>query len=267
MPVIAAAHAGRLLPHGARGLPHGGEVHDAGDRALGRLPREQRRALADPRRRRPRAHARSSTPTRSTSASFQPYSRDPETLARPWAIPGTPGLEHRIGGLTKQDGSGNVTYDADNHAQDDRAARSRRSTRIARHRCRPSRSTGPTRGELLVVGWGGTHGAITAAVEEAREDGLAVSQVHLRHLNPFPTNLGEVLARFEKVLVPELNDGQLAMLLRAEVPRRRPGAHQGRRPALQGRPRSASASTRCSIADRLRRGSPDEPWQPTRQSS
>ncbi|MBJ21666.1 MAG: 2-oxoglutarate ferredoxin oxidoreductase subunit alpha [Deltaproteobacteria bacterium] len=145
---------------------------------------------------------------------FQPYARDPETLARPWAIPGTPGLEHRIGGLTKQDGSGNVIYDADNHAKMIEL-RKQKIEGVA-DSIPPIEIDGPHSGELLVVGWGGTKGSITAAVEEARAEGLAVSQIHLRHLNPFPSDLEEVLRRFEKILLPELSDGHLAMLLRAK---------------------------------------------------
>ena len=145
---------------------------------------------------------------------FQPYSRDPETLARPWAIPGTPGLEHRIGGLTKQDGSGNVSYEADNHAKMIEL-RKQKVEGIA-NSLPPLEINGPDSGELLVLGWGGTKGSITAAVEEVRKDGLDVSQVHLRHLNPFPNDLGDVLKSFKKVLLPELSDGHLALLLRAK---------------------------------------------------
>ena len=145
---------------------------------------------------------------------FQPYSRDPETLARPWAIPGTPGLEHRIGGLTKQDGSGNVSYEADNHAKMIEL-RKQKIDGIASS-LPPIEINGPDSGELLVIGWGGTKGSITAAVEQARKDGLDVSQVHLRHLNPFPNDLGDVLKSFKKVLLPELSDGHLALLLRAK---------------------------------------------------
>lgn len=145
---------------------------------------------------------------------FQPYSRDPETLARPWAIPGTPGLEHRIGGLTKQDGSGNVSYEADNHAKMIEL-RKQKIEGIATS-LPPIEINGPDSGELLVIGWGGTKGSITAAVEQARKDGLNVSQVHLRHLNPFPSDLGDVLKSFKKVLLPELSDGHLALLLRAK---------------------------------------------------
>jgi 2-oxoglutarate ferredoxin oxidoreductase subunit alpha len=145
---------------------------------------------------------------------FKPYSRDPETLARPWAIPGTPGLEHRIGGLTKQDGTGNVSYDATNHGRMIQL-RKEKIERVAND-IPPIEVSGPDSGELLVVGWGGTKGSITAAVEAVREEGLEVAQIHLRHLNPFPSNLGEVLRRFKKVLLPELSDGHLATLLRAK---------------------------------------------------
>ena len=144
---------------------------------------------------------------------FQPYRRNPETLARPWAIPGTPGLEHRIGGLTKEDISGNVVYGPDNH-QRMIDLRAQKVEGIADH-IPLIEVDGPDQGELLVVGWGGTFGPITAAVEEARAQGHPVSQIHIRHLNPFPSNLGDVLGRFKRVLCPELNEGQLAMLLRA----------------------------------------------------
>jgi 2-oxoglutarate/2-oxoacid ferredoxin oxidoreductase subunit alpha len=145
---------------------------------------------------------------------FQPYLRDPQTLARPWAIPGTPGLEHRIGGLTKQDVTGNVSYDADNHGKMI-ALRKAKIEGIAND-LPPIEINGPDSGEVLVLGWGGTKGSITAAVEAVREQGLSVSQVHLRHLNPFPKDLGDVLRRFKKVLLPELSDGHLALLLRAK---------------------------------------------------
>jgi 2-oxoglutarate ferredoxin oxidoreductase subunit alpha len=143
---------------------------------------------------------------------FAPYSRDPRTLARPWAIPGTPGLEHRIGGLEKQDGSGNVSYDPVNHARMIHL-RAEKVARIAQD-IPPLEVHGePEGGALLVLGWGSTAGAITGAVNLARREGLRVARAHLHHLNPFPSNLGEVLARFERVLVPEMNLGQLALLL------------------------------------------------------
>jgi len=145
---------------------------------------------------------------------FLPYDRDPETLARPWAIPGTPGLEHRIGGLEKSDRTGHVSYDPQNHDAMVRL-RAEKVARIARS-LPEVEVDGPDRGGLLVLGWGGTQGAIIEACDEARRDGLSVSRLHLRHLNPFPPNLGEVLSRFERILVPELNLGQLSRLLRAE---------------------------------------------------
>jgi 2-oxoglutarate ferredoxin oxidoreductase subunit alpha len=145
---------------------------------------------------------------------FKPYARNPETLARPWAIPGTPGLEHRIGGLSKENITGNVSYDAKNNETMVRL-RAEKVARIA-NAIPPVEVDGPDSGELLVVGWGGTQGAITSAVEAARREGLTVSSLHLRHLNPFPANLGEVLRGFRRVLVPELNLGQLVRLLRAE---------------------------------------------------
>ncbi|MFB3118612.1 MAG: 2-oxoglutarate ferredoxin oxidoreductase subunit alpha, partial [Myxococcota bacterium] len=145
---------------------------------------------------------------------FQPYARNPETLARPWAIPGTPGLEHRIGGLAKEQTTGNVSYDPENNEQMIRL-RAEKVARIAVD-IPPIEIDGPESGELLVVGWGGTFGAITAAVEAARVDGKPVSSIQLRHLNPFPTNLEQILRRFDKILVPELNQGQLVRLLRSE---------------------------------------------------
>jgi 2-oxoglutarate ferredoxin oxidoreductase subunit alpha len=145
---------------------------------------------------------------------FFPYARDPETGARPWAIPGTPGLEHRIGGLEKEQRTGNVSYSPANHA----AMGAQRAEKVARvaQEYPPTEVDGPDRGELLVVGWGGTCGALTAAVEEARADGLDVAHLHLRYLNPFPSDLGDVLRRYRKVLVCELNAGQLWRMLRAE---------------------------------------------------
>jgi 2-oxoglutarate ferredoxin oxidoreductase subunit alpha len=144
---------------------------------------------------------------------FYPYNRDPETLARPWAIPGTPGLEHRIGGIEKQDITGNVSYDPENHMHMVKI-RAEKVARIADD-IPELEIFGESEGRLLVIGWGSTYGAITSAVEEMQARGKSVSSVHIRHLNPFPRNLGEILGRFDRVLVPELNMGQLAMLLRA----------------------------------------------------
>lgn len=145
---------------------------------------------------------------------FLPYQRDQDTLARPWAIPGTKGLEHRIGGLESEVDTGTVSYVPENHEQMVQL-RAAKVARIAQD-IPAIEVNGADTGELLLVGWGGTYGAISTAVNEAREDGLDVSSVHLRHLNPFPSNLGDVLSRFRQVLVPELNTGQLSRVLRAE---------------------------------------------------
>jgi 2-oxoglutarate ferredoxin oxidoreductase subunit alpha len=148
------------------------------------------------------------------AGTFQPYARDPETLARPWAIPGTPGLEHRIGGLEKADITGNVSYDAANH---DRMVRLRaeKVARIAQD-IPPIEVMGAPQGGLLVLGWGSTYGVITTAVQRAQAKGLNVSAAHLRHLNPLPSDLGDVLRRFDRVLLPEINLGQMRLLLRGK---------------------------------------------------
>ena len=144
---------------------------------------------------------------------FHPYDRDPVTLARPWAIPGTPGLEHRIGGLEKADITGNVSYDPDNHERM-QLLRAAKVAGIAAD-IPPATTFGVDEGELLIVGWGSTYGAIRSAVERLLAEGQSVAQLHLRHLNPFPSNLGDVLSRYRHVLVPEINLGQLLLLLRA----------------------------------------------------
>jgi 2-oxoglutarate ferredoxin oxidoreductase subunit alpha len=146
---------------------------------------------------------------------FKPFVRDPQTLARPWAIPGTPGLEHRIGGIEKADGSGNISYDPDNH---DLMVRTRAAKIEGIANSIPPLEVDDPSGEakLLVLGWGSTYGSIGAAVRRARRAGHNVAQAHLRHMNPFPANLGEVLRRYDKVLVPEINLGQLALLLRGK---------------------------------------------------
>ena len=145
---------------------------------------------------------------------FSPYLRDPITLSRPWAVPGTPGLEHRIGGLEKQDVTGNVSYDPLNHEKMVRL-RAEKVARIA-HDIPEAKVDGAESGRLLVVGWGSTYGAITAAVTERRAHGASVAHLHLRHLNPLPRNLGEILARYDRVLVPEMNLGQLSFILRGK---------------------------------------------------
>ncbi|WP_203698480.1 2-oxoacid:acceptor oxidoreductase subunit alpha, partial [Streptomyces rubrogriseus] len=142
---------------------------------------------------------------------FWPYKRDPHTLARPWAVPGTPGLEHRIGGIEKQDGTGNISYDPANH---DFMVRTRQA-KIDNIDVPDLDVDDPDGARTLVLGWGSTYGPITAAVRRIRKEGGRVAQAHLRHLNPFPANLGDVLARYDKVVVPEMNLGQLATLIRA----------------------------------------------------
>jgi 2-oxoglutarate ferredoxin oxidoreductase subunit alpha len=145
---------------------------------------------------------------------FQPYRRNPDTLARPWAIPGTPGLEHRIGGLEKQDVTGNVNYEPLNH---ERMVRLRAAKVAAIVQDVPDVvPAGDDSGELLIVAWGSTHGPITAALKTQRAKGRRIGHVHLRHLNPLPKNLGELIGRYDRVLVPEMNMGQLVMVLRAK---------------------------------------------------
>jgi 2-oxoglutarate/2-oxoacid ferredoxin oxidoreductase subunit alpha len=145
---------------------------------------------------------------------FWPYLRDQATLARPWAVPGTAGLEHRIGGLEKADGTGNISYDPDNH---DRMVRLR-AAKVAGIAAdiAPLEVDDQDGARLLVLGWGSTYGPIGAAIRRVRAAGGKVAQAHLRHLNPFPGNLGEVLARYDKVLIPEMNLGQLRMLVRSQ---------------------------------------------------
>jgi 2-oxoglutarate ferredoxin oxidoreductase subunit alpha len=146
-------------------------------------------------------------------AKFLPYKRDAR-LVRPWAIPGTPGLEHRIGGLEKEDVTGNVSYDPENHEHMVRT-RAQKIANIA-NEIPLLEVNGPAEGDLLVIGWGGTYGAIVSAVQRAQRKGSKVAQAHLRYLNPMPRNTGEVLKRYKKVLVPELNSGQLRFLLRGQ---------------------------------------------------
>jgi len=151
---------------------------------------------------------------RTEKEGFFPYLRDPATLGRPWVRPGTPGLEHRIGGIEKQDVTGNISYDPENHDHMVRT-RAEKVRRVAQE-IPPTSINGPATGDLLVVGWGGTYGAITAAVERAQAEGTSIASVHLRHLNPLPPDLGHILREYRKVLVPEINSGQLVRVLRAE---------------------------------------------------
>lgn len=147
------------------------------------------------------------------AAPFMPYERN-ELLSRPWAIPGTPGLMHRVGGIEKENGTGNISYDPDNHQLmvDIRAQKVANAAKLL-----PAQVVvGPQSGELLVVSWGGTYGSCLTAVQQAQRDGRAVAHAHIRYLNPLPANLGEILSRFDKVLIPELNSGQLRMLIRSQ---------------------------------------------------
>ncbi|PZH12182.1 2-oxoglutarate ferredoxin oxidoreductase subunit alpha [Streptomyces sp. NTH33] len=143
---------------------------------------------------------------------FRPYKRDAKTLARPWAVPGTPGLEHRIGGIEKQDGTGNISYDPANH---DFMVRTRQA-KVDGIEVPDVEVDDPTGARTLVLGWGSTYGPITAAVRRLRAAGESIAQAHLRHLNPFPKNLGAVLQAYDKVVIPEMNLGQLATLVRAK---------------------------------------------------
>ncbi len=144
---------------------------------------------------------------------FKPYMRD-ENLSRPWVKPGTPGLEHRVGGIEKQNLTGNVNYEAKNHEFMVKL-RAQKVANIARD-IPPVTVNGDATGDMLVLGWGSTYGSITAAVDELRKQGKKVSSAHLRHLNPFPANLGEVMKGFKKVLIPEMNNGQLVKIIRSE---------------------------------------------------
>jgi 2-oxoglutarate/2-oxoacid ferredoxin oxidoreductase subunit alpha len=152
-------------------------------------------------------------PGETADEEFQPFRRDPSTLARPWAVPGTPGLEHRIGGIEKADVTGAISYDPDNH---DRMVRLRQAKVDGIAASIPPLEADDPDGKarVLVLGWGSTFGTIGAAVRQVRRDGGSVAQAHLRHLNPFPSNLADLLRRYDKVLVPEINLGQLALLLR-----------------------------------------------------
>jgi 2-oxoglutarate ferredoxin oxidoreductase subunit alpha len=143
-----------------------------------------------------------------------PYARDEETLARPYAIPGTPGLEHRIGGIEKQHITGNVNYDPENHhlmvkLRQEKVDRATNDVPLVE-------VMGEKTGKVLVLGWGSTYGSISSAVEKMQRDGKSVSSAHLRYLNPFPKNLGEVIQGFETVIVPEMNLGQLCTMIRAK---------------------------------------------------
>jgi 2-oxoglutarate ferredoxin oxidoreductase subunit alpha len=143
---------------------------------------------------------------------FQPYLRD-EKLVRPWAIPGTPGLEHRVGGIEKQNVTGNVSYDPDNH-QLMVKIREEKVDKIAQYIPEQKLDNGPDKGKVLIIGWGSTYGAIKSAVIELLEDGYEVAHAHLRYVRPFPRNLGDMIKNYDSVLIPEINNGQLIKIIR-----------------------------------------------------
>jgi 2-oxoglutarate ferredoxin oxidoreductase subunit alpha len=143
---------------------------------------------------------------------YMPYERD-EKLSRPWAIPGTKGLEHRIGGLEKQNITGNISYEPENHEFMVKL-REEKVSRIADYIPLQDIDNGPEKGDLLVLGWGGTYGTIKAAVKDLLKEGYKVAHAHIRYLKPFPKNLGEILNNYDKVLVPEINNGQLVKVIR-----------------------------------------------------
>ena len=166
-----------------------------------------------------------------------PYARDPQTLGRPWAIPGTPGLEHRIGGLSKAPVTGNVSYRPEHHEQmcHDRAEKVARLVDII-----PDQEVvGPKSGDLLLITWGGTYGAARSAVQRSQQNGRQVAHAHIRYLNPFPRNLEALLHSYKQVLVAELNGGQLAFLLQGKF-----GMKVLSYPKLQGQPFKISEISR-----------------------
>lgn len=153
-------------------------------------------------------------PTEAPQGQFFPYLRDEKTLARPWAVPGTPGYEHRLGGLEKSDLTGDVSYDGPNHEHMVKM-RAEKVKRVA-DMIAPMEVQGEAKGEILVIGWGGTYGAISTACDRLRKDGYSVSNTHLRHINPLPKDLAGIIKNYEKVIIPEINSGQLKTILRAE---------------------------------------------------
>ena len=145
---------------------------------------------------------------------FAPFQHDNPNLSRPWALPGTPGMEHRVGGLEKWEETGHVSYDPENHQK--MVELRQQKVDVIANDIALAKAFGKGNGDLLVIGWGGTHGALRSAVETAQEKGMSVSHLHLRHLNPLPRNLGEILVKFQKVMIAELNMGQLAAIIRSK---------------------------------------------------
>ena len=228
VPVVAACDTVRLLRRRDRGGAHRDQVPDARLPPLGRLPRERLRAVAHPRRRRRfRTSPPSSQRRLNDDDAFLPYQRDPETLARPWAIPGTPGLEHRIGGLEKEDETGNVSYDPENH---DLMVRLRAAKVAGIAADIPELEVDdPDGADTLVLGWGSTYGAIGAAVRRVRADGRKVATAHLHYLNPFPRNTGEVVRALREGARPRDQPRPAADAAPRRVPRRCGRLQQGAR--------------------------------------
>ena len=215
LPIVAVLLAAVVLLGGARGCPPGDQVHDAGDPALRWLPRERRRAMAYPVGRQAAATSRCSFAAEpNVGDEFWPYLRDDETLARPWAIPGTPGMEHRVGGLEKADGTGNISYEPENHELMTmlRAAK----IKAIEEDIDPLEWQGDEDATTLVLGWGSTYGAIGAACRRLRANGVKIANAHLKHLNPVPEEHRDVLERFDRIVIPEMNTGQLSKLIRSE---------------------------------------------------
>ena len=225
VPVLAAQSPSDCFETAHRGGPDRDQVPHPGDHLVRRLHRQRCRAVAGARHHRdpadrPGVRHRGRTPwTRPGKPVFLPYLRDPETLARPWAIPGTAGLQHRIGGIEKAKDTGAVSYDPANHEE---MVRTRAAKIAGIVRDIPDLVVDDPAGpdgehaRVLVLGWGSTYGPIVAAVRRVRKTGRQVAYTHLRHLNPFPANLGAILRSYDRVIVPEMNLGQLALLLRAE---------------------------------------------------
>ena len=221
VPIVAAAVARRLLRRRDRGRPDRADLPHPGLPALRRLPRQRLRAVAGARRwpTCPTCSVEFATEPNGTgdeAGEFLPYLRDPETLARPWAVPGTPGLEHRVGGIEKADRTGNISYDPDNH---DFMVRTRQAKvdAVPPAASRRSRSTTPTATRACWC-WAGARPTARSARRAAAcaPPASRVAQVHLRHLNPLPSDLGDILGRYDKVVIPEMNLGQLATLIRAK---------------------------------------------------
>ena len=234
VPDRRAGHARRVLRLRDRGLAARAQVHDPGRLPVGRVPGDRLRAVARPGARGPARHRASTNAT--DPATFRPYERDPETLARPWAVPGTPGLEHRIGGLEKADITGNVSYDPDNHHRM-QLCRQAKVAGIADD-IPPLEVFGPERGDLLILGWGSTYGAIRSAVERLQAEGKSVAHAHLRHLNPFPANTEDVLRQLPPGAHPGGQPRPAAAAHPGALPRRRGRLRPGPRQAVPRSPRS-----------------------------